>query len=71
MQEAVRLAHDPVEMARLKAHLAGPGRDSPLFDTAATTRAIEAAYKAMAAQYAKGVRRSFKLKAWPLDTPQS
>lgn len=70
-KEAVRLAHDPVEMARLKAHLAGPGRDSPLFDTAATTRAIEAAYEAMAAQYAKGVRRSFKLKAWPLDTPQS
>lgn len=71
VQEAVRLAHDPVEIARMKAHLQGPGRDSALFNTAETTRALEAAYDAMAAQYRQGVRRAFKLKAVPLPAAES
>ena len=59
-QDAVRLAvalgHDPARRARLRAHLAGPGRASPLFDTVATTRALEAAYIAMVEQRRRGVR---------------
>jgi predicted O-linked N-acetylglucosamine transferase (SPINDLY family) len=53
---AVALAGDPDELARLRAYLAGPGRDSALFDTRRTTRALEAAYAAMADQYRRGVR---------------
>ncbi|MEP7329458.1 MAG: glycosyltransferase, partial [Betaproteobacteria bacterium] len=60
---AIRLARDPVEIARLKSHLAGPGRDSPLFDTASTARALEAAYEAMADQHRNGVRRAFRVSA--------
>jgi protein O-GlcNAc transferase len=58
---AIRLARDPEEVRRLKQHLAGPGQASALFDTAATTRALEAAYEGMAAQYRQGVRRSFRV----------
>jgi predicted O-linked N-acetylglucosamine transferase (SPINDLY family) len=53
---AVALAGDGDELARLRAYLAGPGRDSALFDTQGTTRALEAAYAAMADQYRRGVR---------------
>ena len=48
---AIALAGDDAERARLRAHLAGPGRASALFDTARTTRALEAAYLTMAAQH--------------------
>lgn len=53
---AVALASDRDELARLRAYLAGPGRDSALFDTRSTTRALEAAYAAMADQHRRGVR---------------
>ena len=38
-------------------------RTSPLFDTAATTRAIEAAYLAMAEQFRTGRRAPILLRA--------
>ena len=53
---AVALARDQDERRKLRAHLDGPGRASPLFDTAATTRALETAYLAMADQHRHGVR---------------
>ena len=56
VETAVALAHDADARRRLRAHLEGPGHDSPLFDTVATTRALEAAYSAMADQYRRGVR---------------
>ena len=68
---AKRFAHDPAEVARLKAYLAGPGRASPLFDTGATTRALEAAYEAMAEQHRHGARRAFRVQPVPPATPQA
>jgi predicted O-linked N-acetylglucosamine transferase (SPINDLY family) len=56
--KAVSLAKDADARQRLRVHLQGPGRDSALFDTAATTRAIEAAYLAMAEQYRREVRET-------------
>jgi predicted O-linked N-acetylglucosamine transferase (SPINDLY family) len=53
---ALALAGDAGRRARLREHLAGPGRTSPLFDTLRTTRALEAAYLEMADQYRHGVR---------------
>jgi len=58
---AVAIAQDPDYRARLKHHLAGPGRASPLFDTVATTRAIEAAYTAMADQYRRHIRQPIRI----------
>lgn len=57
----VSLALDPDRRNHLRAHLAGPGRASALFDTERTTRALEAAYRAMAEQYRVGVRASIDL----------
>ena len=54
--KAVALARDAGERRRLRDYLEGPGHASALFDTAATTRALEAAYSAMADQYRRGVR---------------
>ena len=54
--KAVELAADRAALARLRTYLEGAGRTSPLFDTLATTRALEAAYLAMADQYRRGVR---------------
>jgi predicted O-linked N-acetylglucosamine transferase (SPINDLY family) len=54
----VALARDADARTRLRLHLAGPGRESPLFDTARTTRALEAAYVAMADQYRRHVRET-------------
>jgi predicted O-linked N-acetylglucosamine transferase (SPINDLY family) len=62
---AVALAADRGELARIKAHLAGPGRASALFDTVRTTRALEAAYAAMAEQHRRGERKSFRVDALP------
>ena len=56
VDKAVELASDRAALARLRAHLDGPGHASALFDTVATTRALEAAYVAMADQYRRGVR---------------
>ncbi len=58
---AVALAGDAAERARMRAHLAGPGRDSALFDTARTARALEEAYLTMIAQHRKGERASFSV----------
>lgn len=58
----------PAEVRRCKAFLAGPGRSSALFDTVATTRALEAVYEGMATQYRQGVRRSFRVEALPSGT---
>ncbi len=59
VRRAVELASEPAERARLRAHLADAGRASPLFDTAATTRALERAYLTMAEQHRRGVREAF------------
>jgi predicted O-linked N-acetylglucosamine transferase (SPINDLY family) len=56
VEKAVELAADRVALSRLRAHLEGPGHSSALFDTLAITRALEAAYVAMADQYRRGVR---------------
>ena len=56
--KAVSLAKDADARKRLREHLHGPGRDGALFNTAATTRAIEAAYLAMAEQYRRQVRET-------------
>ena len=60
--KAVALARDAGERSRLRAHLEGPGRASPLFDTAATTRALEAAYLEMADQYRRQVRQLISVR---------
>jgi predicted O-linked N-acetylglucosamine transferase (SPINDLY family) len=53
---AIGLASDRQALARVRAYLDGPGHTSRLFDTVATTRALEAAYVEMADQYRRGVR---------------
>ena len=50
---AVALARDPARLAGLRARLAASRGAAPLFDTAATTRAIEAAYETMMARVAR------------------
>jgi predicted O-linked N-acetylglucosamine transferase (SPINDLY family) len=66
VERAIALARDPAALARYRAHLSGPGRQSALFDTAATTRALEAAYLGMADQYRRGVREPFRVDGGPL-----
>ncbi len=56
VEQAVALALDAGKRARLRRHLEGAGRASPLFDTERTTRSLEAAYLLMADQYRRGVR---------------
>lgn len=56
IEQACALALDPDARIRLRQHLAGRGRESVLFDTLRTTRALESAYVAMADQYRRGVR---------------
>ena len=53
---AAAIASDPVRRARLVAHLSGAGRTSSLFDVAAFTRGLEAAYFRIAEQYRAGRR---------------
>ncbi|HEX4882876.1 MAG TPA: glycosyltransferase, partial [Casimicrobiaceae bacterium] len=60
---AVAIGADPERRAALRRHLAGPGRASPLFDTVATTRALEAAYIAMVEQVRRGVREPIDVGA--------
>jgi len=59
--KVIALARDPAERSRLRTHLDGPGRASALFDTAATTRALEAAYLEMADQYRRHVRQLIRI----------
>jgi predicted O-linked N-acetylglucosamine transferase (SPINDLY family) len=61
VQQAIAFAGDSEWRARSRRHLAGAGRDSPLFDTAATTRALEAAYIRIAEQRRRGVREAFRV----------
>jgi predicted O-linked N-acetylglucosamine transferase (SPINDLY family) len=58
---AVALARNADERRRLREHLEGPGHRSALFDTVATTRALEAAYTAMADQYRRQVREPIRI----------
>jgi protein O-GlcNAc transferase len=58
---AIELANDADTLARYRQHLAGAGRHSALFDTAATTRALEAAYARMAEQARAGARAAFRV----------
>jgi predicted O-linked N-acetylglucosamine transferase (SPINDLY family) len=60
--KVVTLARDADRRRRLREHLEGPGHDSALFDTARTTRALEAAYAAMADQYRHGVRAPIRIE---------
>ena len=60
--QAVALAQDPDARARLRHYLAGPGRQSPLFDTERSTRALESAYLAMADQYRRDVREPIDVR---------
>jgi protein O-GlcNAc transferase len=66
VERAIEVARDPGALAGYRRRLSGPGRHSALFDTAATTRALEAAYLGMAEQYAQGVRESFRSDGAPL-----
>ncbi|MCC6868185.1 MAG: tetratricopeptide repeat protein [Burkholderiales bacterium] len=59
VERARALAHDPAERVRLRAYLSGPGRAAGLFDTTATTRALEAAYLLMIEQRRRGAREAF------------
>ena len=56
IQTAVALSNDRARLAVLKERVASTVRSSPLFDTEATTRAIEAAFVEMAAQHRAGRR---------------
>ena len=58
---AIELARDDARVMRLRAHLEGPGRTSALFDTGATTRAIEAAYRQVMLQSERGRREGFRV----------
>ncbi|MEO7054610.1 MAG: hypothetical protein ABI191_06520, partial [Rhizomicrobium sp.] len=51
---AVRLATDPALLAGYRARLAKARDSAPLFDTARTTRYIEAAYEEMLARWQRG-----------------
>jgi predicted O-linked N-acetylglucosamine transferase (SPINDLY family) len=62
VEKAVALAGDAAERARLRAHLEGPGRASPLFDAAETAQALEAAYLRMADDYRRGVKVAFRVE---------
>jgi predicted O-linked N-acetylglucosamine transferase (SPINDLY family) len=63
VERAIALAHDAATLTNYRGHLRGPGHDSPLFDTAATTRALEAAYSRMAVQYRNGARAPFRISS--------
>jgi len=55
-------AADTTERARLRAYLEGPGRTSPLFDTARFTEALEEAYRRMVAQARAGERAAIAIE---------
>jgi protein O-GlcNAc transferase len=56
IDQAIALAADRPALADHRAYLCGAGRRSSLFDTIATTRALETAYAEMAAQHRRGTR---------------
>lgn len=59
--KATGLARDANARAELRRHLDGAGHESALFDTGATTRALEAAYLAMADQHRRQVRQTIRI----------
>ena len=59
--KVIALARDADARHRLREYLQGPGRESALFDTQKTTRAIEAAYLAMAQQYRRQIRHTIQV----------
>jgi len=59
--KAIALARNAAERRRLRDFLAGPARESSLFDTARTTAALETAYLTMADQYRRRVREPFRV----------
>jgi predicted O-linked N-acetylglucosamine transferase (SPINDLY family) len=67
VERAIALAAEPATVGRYRTHLAGAGHDSALFDTLATTRALERAYLAMADQARRGVREPFRVEPAPTD----
>ena len=58
---AIEFGREPERLAPLRSRLNNDGRASPLFDTAATTRALEDAYLTMAAQARNGLRAAFRV----------
>jgi predicted O-linked N-acetylglucosamine transferase (SPINDLY family) len=60
---AIELANEPAALARCRQYLADAGRESALFDTVATTRALEDAYTRMAEQTRSGARAAFRVDA--------
>jgi predicted O-linked N-acetylglucosamine transferase (SPINDLY family) len=50
-------------LAAKRALLARSGHQSPLFDTVATTRALEVAYGRMADQFRRGVREPIRVES--------
>ncbi|MEO8739327.1 MAG: tetratricopeptide repeat protein [Casimicrobiaceae bacterium] len=58
---ALALANAEGTLAHCRLHLASTGRASALFDTAATTRALEAAYLRMIEQASSGERAPFRV----------
>ena len=68
---AIELAGDRSLLARYRQHLEGPGRASPLFNTAASTLALEEAYVRMTDQFRRGVREPIRIESGarrPLST---
>jgi len=64
VERAVALAGDNARMTRYREHLALAGRDSALFDTAGTTRALEAAYERIADQCRRGIREPLSIASF-------
>lgn len=62
VDRAKTLASNGGELARYRLHLSTQGRASALFDTAATTHALELAYETMAEQSRSGVREALRIE---------
>ncbi|MGE5665795.1 MAG: glycosyltransferase, partial [Betaproteobacteria bacterium] len=63
VKRGAQLATDPRLLGAVRAQLAAALPTAPLFDTAATTRALERAYLAMAEQARQGVRGPIDVSA--------
>ena len=66
VEKAIELGTHADALAPYRQHLAAKGRDSALFDTRATTRALERAYITMAEQARSGVRQPFRADPAPV-----
>ncbi len=62
-ERALELIRAPEQLRQLRAQLVRQRQQVPLFDTQATTRALEAAYQEMARQYRAGRCSSFDVPA--------